>query len=167
MKNYIIAIVIVLFFGQVSGQDNQIGQIEEMDVVNIQERAKVDAKADFTRVHKLAWVGSFFISLVGSVVISEGPLEIFMAGDFPLAETSLIAPPVLAGILPVNLPENREKELSRRSSAYPRQIYQEQYRGLYRESYVRQIKIQRVKYLLGGGVLLVIASFPYFIWAAI
>lgn len=144
MKQYKSAFVIFLFCGIVYGQDHQINQTEEMDIANIQERAKADAKSDFTTLSKLGWFGTSFVSLWGSALIFEGVIGPGLPLNFPWVKTGLIAPPVLAGISPVKLREYREKELLSRSTEY--------YAKVYRAQYISQIKIQRIKYLLAGEI---------------
>lgn len=58
MKNLKFILVILLLYGISYAQDQVISQTEDVDIENIQELAKADAKSDFKTLSKLGWGGS-------------------------------------------------------------------------------------------------------------
>lgn len=91
------------------------------------------------------------------MLIYEGVIFSFfnLPAETPWVEIGLIAPFVPAGFFPVNLLKYREKELLSKRSEYHRKVY--------RAQYLRQIKIQRMKYLLVGEVPTLLSLF--FVWS--
>ena len=145
MKQLKLSLTILLMVGVLFPQE-AVNLTEELDIAKIKRRAKADAKSDFNTQRKFGWGGSCCIAFGGFVLIYEGLIRGFglsPSGPAPF-EIALIAPFVVAGFFPVNLPQYREKELLSRSSEYHRKVY--------RAQYSRQIKIQRMKYVLVGGV---------------
>ncbi|MEE8336168.1 MAG: hypothetical protein V3S48_07015, partial [Candidatus Neomarinimicrobiota bacterium] len=70
-----------------------------------------------------------------------------LVGLIPVIIVGWTAPFVAAGRFQINFPENRESELSSKSSEY-------QY--AYRPTYIKEIKKQRRKYSLAGPSIIVL-----------
>ena len=150
MKQYRFAFVIFLFIGIVLGEENRFNQRGRLDTAQIEHTAKTDAQSDFNILSKFGWCGCSFISLWGSVFISDYLL--FMVGFGTFASITAVV------LTPVNLPKYREKELLSISSEYQRKVY--------RDTYVKQIKIQRTKYLLIGEVPNLLFLFVFWLFVS-
>lgn len=152
MKQLNFSLVILLFIGITFAQAQVISQTEEFDITQIEEKAKANAKSDFNTLRKFGWGGSSCITLWGFMLIYEGVIPVFyLPAETPWIEIGLLAPFVPACFFPVNIPEYREKELLSVSSEYQRKVY--------RAQYLRQTKIQRMKYLLVGEVPTLLSLF--------
>ena len=144
MKNLKFILVILLFCGISYAQDQVISQTEEVDIENIQELAKADAKADFNTQRKLGWGGASIVATWGGIlsrpVLTKGGMG---RVSIPASIFGLMAIPIASALMPVNLPEERERELSSKSG---------EYEAIYREAYRLAIMRLRFKYSLGSSV---------------
>lgn len=146
MKNLKFILVILLFYGISYAQGQAISQTEEVDTVQIEHRAVAAAKSDFNTLKKLGWGGSSII-IAGGVVALVGPGERsgFVAGVPVNLLLGLLSPPAAAYLTPVNVPQNREMEVSSKGNDY---------QTVYRLAYGSATRKQRLKYLLAGPLLL-------------
>ena len=142
MKNLKFILVILLFCGISYAQDQVISQTEEVDIENIQELAKADAKADFNTQRKLGWGGASIVATWGGI-LSRPALTGWGRVSKLASIIGLMAIPIASQQMPVNLPEERERELSSKNG---------EYEAIYREAYRLAIKRLRFKYSLGSSV---------------
>lgn len=130
MKRLNLSFIILLFVSAVFAQDQVISQSEELNVAQIEEKAKEDAKTDFTGHQKTKWGA-------GSLLTSWGGL----IGSIPGVIIGIAAPFSAAKYFQVNFPEHRELELSSKSA---------EYQNTYRPVYIKEIIKQRRKYAMLG-----------------
>lgn len=120
-------------------------QAEELDIAQIKKKAKSDARLDSDLESNVFWCGTSFI-LSSSGILLRNSLSggIRDAVNFGIV-AGLVGLPLAAFLKKVNLPENREKDLSSESR---------EYQTIYRSEYSSQIKRQRLKYSLVGPAII-------------
>lgn len=147
-------IVILVFVCNLFAQEQIINQTEKLDIAQIQQKAKVDAKSDFNTLKKLGWGGASIAATLGGILSS---LVLTKAASI----IGLMAIPIASHQMPVNLPQEREKELSSKS---------DKHQAIYHLAYESAMKKQRLKYSLAsppaclGLAYVAITVMLYMIW---
>ncbi len=149
---------LLILTGLLSGQDavetpsidtlSQFGTLEELE-----EQARMDAKADFTTLKKLQWgFAAIAVPFGISALISEE--EEF---NIPLPAWLII--PVASRVVPVKLPKSRKTELTARN---------DEYRKIYLGAYEKAAKKERVSISSKGccvGIGVATVAVIILVWA--
>ncbi|MCH7733025.1 MAG: hypothetical protein IIB44_11060 [Candidatus Marinimicrobia bacterium] len=150
MKQLNFSLVILLFIGITYAQAQVRSQTEELDITQIEEKAKVEARTDFDISKKLTWgVGSTLYGCltfwVTFSMLEDTPLfiedHVFILVPMGLALS--LGPSIASKIIDVDFPETRQMEIINET---------ERYQSVYRSKYISEIKKRRLTYSLAAPV---------------
>ncbi|MCH8013162.1 MAG: hypothetical protein IIA61_14685 [Candidatus Marinimicrobia bacterium] len=149
MKQLNFSLVILLFIGITYAQAQVISQNEELDITQIEEKAKVDARTDFDLSKRLTWgVGSALSGFL-SLFATFSELEDHPVILVPMGLVLVSGPFIASKIIDVALPDTRQTQLANES---------ERYRSVYRSKYISEIKKHRLTYSLVSPVACVVTG---------
>lgn len=161
MKRVQPILVLFLLVGCAFCQEKDTAKIEDLDIAQIEEKAKMDAKTDFK---KLKWIGKSFLSGFGGVALAGIGGRMLLGThrpsgiEIPLLLGVVIAPTAAITMSHIDLPRHREIEIENQTL---------EYQNRYRSEYTAEIKARRYLYsIIGFSIGLPIYFFAW-IWIGI
>ena len=151
MEQLKLSLIILVLVSVAFAQEQPIDQTKEFDIAQIREKAKTDALSDFNPESNVGWCGLSVLLTVGTYlsipIAAESKNPAFTVASL----AGLVALSTAAYVRKVNMPENRERDISSKG---------QEYGTIYRSEYDLIVKMQRFKYtLLGPAVLGLAAGF--------
>ena len=155
MKQLNFSLVILLFIGVTYAQAQVISQTEELDITQIEEKAKVDARTDFDISKRLTWGAGSALSGFLSLFATFSELEDHPVILVPMGLALVSGPFIASKFIDVDFPETRQMELANES---------ERYRSVYRSRYISEIRKLRTTYSLAAPVGCGVTAIGLYVW---